>query len=76
MMNCALCHNGETKPGLVTVTLERNETIVLIKNVPAEICMNCGHYYLSEAMSREVLEKGEEAITKGAELEIVNLKVA
>jgi len=76
IMNCALCHNGETKPGFVTVTLERNETIVLIKNVPADVCSNCGHYYLTEAMTREVLKKGEEAISKGAELEIVNLKVA
>ena len=75
-MNCVLCHHGETKPGFVTVTLERNETIVLIKNVPADICCNCGHYYLAEEMTREVLRKGEEAISKGAELEIVNLKVA
>lgn len=75
-MNCVLCHHGETKPGFVTVTLERNETIVLIKNVPADICSNCGHYYLAEEMTREVLRKGEEAISKGAELEIVNLKVA
>jgi len=75
-MNCVLCHHGETKQGFVTVTLERNETIILIKNVPAEICSNCGHYYLAEEMTREVLRKGEEAISKGAELEIVNLKVA
>lgn len=75
-MNCVLCHHGETKPGVVTVTLERNETIVLIKNVPAEICSNCRHYDLAEEMTREVLRKGEEAISKGAELEIVNLKVA
>lgn len=75
-MNCALCHHGETKPGFVTVTLEKNEAIILIKNVPAEICSNCGHYYLTEAMTREVLTKGNEAISKGAELEIVNLKVA
>lgn len=75
-MNCALCHNGVTKKGLVTVPLEKNGTIVLIKNVPAEVCTNCGHYYLAEDMTEEVLKKGREAINKGAELEIVNLKVA
>ena len=74
-MNCALCHNGLTEKGLVTVTLEKNKTIILIKNVEAEVCVNCGHYYLSEEMTKEVLKKGNEAISKGAELEIVNLKV-
>ncbi len=72
-MECALCHNGTTKNGLVTVSLERGGTIVLIKKVPAEVCTNCGHYYLSEEMAADVLKRGNEAISKGAELEIVNL---
>ena len=75
-MNCTLCHNGVTQPGLVTVKLEKKGTIVLIKNVPADVCSNCGHYYLSEEMTKEVLKKGNDAISKGSELEIVNLKVA
>ena len=72
-MECALCHNGTTKKGLVTVSLERGDTIVLIKKVPAEVCTNCGHYYLSEEMAADVLKRGNEAVSKGAELEIVNL---
>ena len=75
-MNCTLCHNGATIAGFVTVTLEKKDTIVLIKNVPADVCTNCGHYYLSEEMTKEVLKKGNDASSKGAELEIVNLKVA
>ena len=75
-MNCVLCHNGVTEKGFVTVTLEKNNSIILLKNVPAEICTNCGHYYLSKETSNEVLQKGNEAVSKGAELEIVNLKVA
>ncbi|SEM65576.1 hypothetical protein SAMN05216436_106122 [bacterium A37T11] len=31
----------------------------------------CGHYYLSEEMTRNVLEKGKEAYAEGAELEVV-----
>ena len=46
-MKCTLCRQGETKPGLTTVTLERGPTIVVIKQVPAEICDICGEYYLS-----------------------------
>ena len=75
-MECTLCHIGSTEPGKVTVTIERDGAIVLIKDVPAQVCVNCGHYYLSEEITRLVMEKGNEAISSGAELEIVRLKVA
>ncbi|WP_425639459.1 type II toxin-antitoxin system MqsA family antitoxin [Algoriphagus yeomjeoni] len=75
-MECTLCKNGTTEKGLVTVTLEKGSTIVLIKEVPADVCANCGHYYLSSEMTKLVLEKGNEAYTKGAELEVVKLQVA
>ncbi|WBL41278.1 type II toxin-antitoxin system MqsA family antitoxin [Algoriphagus halophytocola] len=75
-MECTLCKNGTTEKGLVTVTLEKGGTIVLIKEVPADVCTNCGHYYLSSEMTKLVLEKGNEAYTKGAELEVVKLQVA
>ena len=70
-MKCVIRKHGETKPGLVTVTLERDECIVVLKKVPAEICDNCGEYYLSDAVTEQVLDKAELAITKGVELEII-----
>lgn len=75
-MDCVLCKVGTTEKGHVTVTLEKGNSIILIKDVPAEVCSNCGHYYLSEAITAQVLLKGKEAIDKGAELEIIKLKVA
>jgi len=75
-MECTLCQVGTTEKGKVTVTLERDGAIVLIKDVPAEVCANCGHYYLSEEITRLVMEKGNEAIASGAELEVFKLKVA
>lgn len=71
MMKCIICKHGETKPGLVTVTLEREECIIVLKKVPAEVCDNCGEYYLSDAVTEQVLEKAESAINNGAELEII-----
>ncbi|AFZ16463.1 type II toxin-antitoxin system MqsA family antitoxin [Allocoleopsis franciscana] len=65
------CKHGETQPGLVTVTLERDESIVIIKRVPAEVCDNCGEYYLSDAITEQVLERAEMAVSKGAEVEII-----
>lgn len=41
-MPCVLCKHGDTVPGRVTVTLQRDETTVVIRDVPAEGCENCG----------------------------------
>jgi len=75
-MECALCKVGTTEKGKVTITIERDCAIILIKDVPAEVCTNCGHYYLSEEITRLVMEKGNTAIENGAELEVFKLQVA
>ncbi len=70
-MTCAICKLGVSKPGSVTVTLQRGETTVILKQVPAEICDNCGEYYLSADISKRVLETAEKAVRNGAEVEIL-----
>jgi YgiT-type zinc finger domain-containing protein len=52
-MKCVTCKTGETRPGRVTVTLQRGETTVLIKDTPADVCQNCGEYYLDAAVTRK-----------------------
>ena len=32
-----ICRHGTTQPGTVTVTLERGATVIVIKDVPAEV---------------------------------------
>ena len=55
----------------MTVTLQREETTVILKGVPAEICDSCGEYYLSEQITSNVLERAEIAVGKGVEVEIL-----
>ena len=70
-MNCVVCKHGETRPGQVTVTLQRGDTTVILKQVPAEVCQNCGEYYLSDTVSIQVMSKAEAAVKSGAEVEIL-----
>ena len=70
-MRCILCKQGETKPGTVTVTLQRNDTTVIVKGVPAEVCENCGEYYLEDQVTERVLSMAEEAARKNVEVEIL-----
>jgi hypothetical protein len=39
--------------------------------VPADVCGLCGEYYLSEAVSAKVLATAEDAVKRGAEVEIL-----
>jgi YgiT-type zinc finger domain-containing protein len=70
-MNCVICKQGQTGIGMTTVTLERDQTTVVIKEVPAEICDNCGEYYLSEEVSKKVEELAEQAVRQGVEIEVL-----
>ncbi len=70
-MKCVICRQGETHSGKVVATLQRGETTVILKGVPAEICENCGEYYLSEQVTGSVLDRAEAAVQNGAEVEIL-----
>lgn len=70
-MNCPICKHGKTCPGSTTVTLERNGAVIVIKGVPAEICENCGEYYLSDRVTQAVYTQAESAIERKAEVEVV-----
>ncbi|MBP7869799.1 MAG: DUF4258 domain-containing protein [Candidatus Hydrogenedentes bacterium] len=70
-MKCVLCREGDTDPGKVTVTLERGGAVIVIKEVPAEVCGNCGEYYLTEEITRKVLHLAETSIKKGVEVEVI-----
>lgn len=70
-MQCVFCWCGETNAGAVTVTLQCGDSKVIIKGVPAEVCAHCGESYLSEAISDEVLKLAEDAVKRGAEVEIL-----
>ena len=71
IMKCIICKHGETAKGTTTVVLNRNETTIILKQVPADVCKNCGEYYLSREVTNQVLLKAEEAVKKGVEVEIL-----
>ena len=75
-MKCVICRNGETRSGAATVTLERGGATVVIKDVPAEVCGNCGEHYLSDDTTAEVMGLAEEAEKHGAEIEVPRYRPA
>ena len=69
-MECVVCRNGDTKDGSTTVALERNGATVVVRNVPAQVCENCGEEYLGEEETDRLLSLAEDAVRDGTELEV------
>ena len=67
---CHVCGTGQAAPGKATVTLQRGETTVVVKDVPADVCDSCGEY-LSAEITEKVMALAEAAVRKGAEVEIL-----
>lgn len=69
-MKCQICKHGSTHKGYASITLERDRTTLLFKNVPANICDNWGEIYHDEEVTRSLLEQAEQAATRGVELDV------
>jgi len=63
------------KPGTQTVTLERGRTIVVIRDVPGEVCDRCDNAYFSAEVVATNLAMLDEAVKRGAEIEISRFRV-
>ena len=65
---CLICRKAALAPGVTSVTMERGESKVIIRAVPADICPNCGEAYVDEKVAVRLLEDAEQ-ISKNGEHE-------
>lgn len=70
MTECVICKHGETQAGHTTVTLERGQTLLVFRNVPAQVCANCGEAYVSEEITARLLEEAEEAVQARVQVDV------
>ncbi|MGO1372176.1 MAG: type II toxin-antitoxin system MqsA family antitoxin [Senegalia sp. (in: firmicutes)] len=70
-MNCILCKANLTK-GRINHIVDLKEGIIIIKNVPANICEQCGEYYLDTKTALELETMVDEINKIKPEVFIVN----
>ena len=61
---------GETLPGKAAVVLQRDGATVVINDVPARVCENCGEEYVDEQVAASVLASAEASARAGVRVEI------
>jgi YgiT-type zinc finger domain-containing protein len=52
------------------VTLERDATTLVFKDVPADVCGNCGEVFHSEEVTRTLLSQAKQAARPGVEVDV------
>ncbi len=70
-MKCVTCKTGNLKEGTTTVMHEKDETIIVFKNVPALVCDQCGESYTDRDVTARLLQIVKDEAAKGKELELI-----
>ena len=73
---CPMCLAGTLREGTTTITLERGEATIVLKEVPADVCDVCGEAYVDEELSAAAYEKAEEAVEAGVQFDVRRWKGA
>lgn len=70
-MNCIMCKSKLTA-GVVNHIVDINGHIIIIKNVPANVCKQCGEYFVENDIAIKLEQIVEEAEKSKAEVTIIN----
>jgi YgiT-type zinc finger domain-containing protein len=64
-MICLVCRQAETFDGFTIVVFERGEFRLIVKDVPARVCHNCGEAYMQQAVAEHLLRLAREMSEAG-----------
>lgn len=69
---CPLC-GGDRVPGRVTFTADLGTGVIVIRNVPATVCDQCGEEWIDDATAAGLESMTDDARRRGAQVEVVSL---
>lgn len=72
-MNCFKC-KCELKEKKINYMVDLENTIIIIKGVPAKVCTNCGEQYFNNEVSENIERIVEQLKNLSAEVTVVNYK--
>lgn len=72
---CALC-GGATAEGVATIPFISDDRVFTVKEVPAEICQDCGEAYMAGAVVDRVQKMIEELRALEAEISVTRYHAA
>lgn len=67
---CPIC-DGRKKPGRTTYTVDLGTGVVVVRNVQAQICSQCGEEWIDHQTAQKVEAVVAEARTKHRQVEVL-----
>jgi len=61
-MKCLICKHTRMEQGTTILPIERGNAILLITDIPAQVCANCGEPYIAEDTARDVQDLANETL--------------
>lgn len=72
-MECFKC-KGKLEEKRVNYVVDLENTIIVIKGVPAKVCINCGEQYFNDETSENIENIVNQLKSLSAEVTVVNYK--
>jgi len=70
---CPLC-GGKKQPGTTTFTAELGFGIVVIRNVPATVCAQCGTDWIADDVAERLETLVDDARKKRPQVEVLSMR--
>jgi YgiT-type zinc finger domain-containing protein len=62
--------------GSTSVTFDKDNVVIVFRNVPAKVCDVCGDYIIEGSIAKALLKTAKEERQKGHEISILNYNKA
>jgi len=72
-MQCVICKTGNTEKRKTVYSVVKNDRVIVVKDVDAEVCNNCGEAYFSTETSKYITQKVNEALNSSKEVEVMSI---
>jgi YgiT-type zinc finger domain-containing protein len=69
---CPLC-GGKRVPGRTTFSADLGTGVVIVRNVPATVCDQCGAEWIDDSTAGELEGMTDGARRRGAQIEVLSL---
>jgi YgiT-type zinc finger domain-containing protein len=69
-MVCTFC-KGSTKLQTINFPIDLESTFILVKEVPAIVCQQCGEYFLEDNIAERIEDIAETAKSSNIEIEVL-----
>lgn len=69
---CPICA-GKVEPGTTTFAVDLKSGLIVVRNVPALVCTQCGEEWIEDSTAIELEQITERAKAQNSQLEVVSM---